>query len=137
MLRESPLFNKEYSSRWIKFNLVAANKLLDEIGLEKRNDDGIRLLPSGKPMEITVVFSTEENEPADILELVSDTWKKIGIKLLSKPLNREVMRNRIFSGNALMSMWSGLENGIANAEASPKELAPTSQQQLQLSLIHI
>ena len=30
-----------------------------------------------------------------------------------------------------MSMWSGLENGIANAEASPKELAPTSQQQLQ------
>ncbi len=131
LLRESPLFNKEYSSRWIKFNLVAANKLLDEIGLEKRNDDGIRLLPSGKPMEITVVFSTEENEPADILELVSDTWKKIGIKLLSKPLNREVMRNRIFSGNALMSMWSGLENGIANAEASPQELAPTSQQQLQ------
>ena len=105
--------------------MVAANKLLDEIGLEKRNDDGIRLLPSGKPMEITVVFSTEENEPADILELVSDTWKKIGIKLLSKPLNREVMRNRIFSGNALMSMWSGLENGIANAEASPKAVSYT------------
>ena len=82
-------------------------------------------------MELTVVFSTEEDEPSDILELVSDTWRKIGIKVLSKPLHREVMRNRIFSGNVQMSMWSGLENGIPNASSSPSELAPTSQQQLQ------
>ena len=47
-----------------------------------------------------------------------------------KPSQREVFRNRIFSGQALMSIWSGLENGVATAESSPEELAPTSQQQL-------
>ena len=82
-------------------------------------------------MEITVVFSTEESEPSDILELISDTWRQIGIKVLSKPLNREIMRNRIFSGNVQMAIWSGLENGIPNESSSPAELAPTSQQQLQ------
>ena len=30
-----------------------------------------------------------------------------------------------------MSIWSGLENGIPNQSTSPRELAPTSQQQLQ------
>ena len=30
-----------------------------------------------------------------------------------------------------MSIWSGWENGLASAEMSPAELAPTSQQQLQ------
>jgi len=30
-----------------------------------------------------------------------------------------------------MSVWGGMENGIASADTSPEELAPTSQQQLQ------
>ena len=131
VLRESPLFDEKFANRWSQFDLNTANQMLDDLGLVKRNSKGFRLLPNGQPMELTVVFSTEENEPSDILELVSDTWRKIGIKVFSKPLHREVMRNRIFSGNVQMSIWSGLENGIPNASSSPAELAPTSQQQLQ------
>ena len=131
VLRESPLFDEKFANRWSQFDLKAANQMLDGLGLVKRNSKGFRMLPNGQPMELTVVFSTEEDEPSDILELVSDTWRKIGIKVLSKPLHREVMRNRIFSGNVQMSIWSGLENGIPNASSSPAELAPTSQQQLQ------
>ena len=131
ILRESPIFNSDFAKRWSQFDLGKANKLLDDLGLDKRNSDGLRLLPSGKPMEIMVVFSTEEAEPADIMELVTDTRRKIGIKVFSKPLHREIMRNRIFSGRVQMSIWSGLENGIPNQSSSPKELAPTSQQQLQ------
>ena len=131
VLRESPLFDEKFANRWSQFDLNTANQMLDDLGLVKRNSKGFRLLSNGQPMELTVVFSTEEDEPSDILELVSDTWRKIGIKVLSKPLHREVMRNRIFSGNVQMSIWSGLENGIPNASSSPAELAPTSQQQLQ------
>ncbi|MCS5599194.1 MAG: ABC transporter substrate-binding protein [Rhodospirillales bacterium] len=131
VLRESPLFDEKFANRWSQFDLNTANQMLDDLGLVKRNSKGFRLLPNGQPMELTVVFSTEEDEPSDILELVSDTWSQIGIKVLSKPLHREVMRNRIFSGNVQMSIWSGLENGIPNASSSPAELAPTSQQQLQ------
>ena len=40
-------------------------------------------------------------------------------------------RNRIFSGEALMSVWSGFENGVRTANMSPAELAPANQQQLQ------
>jgi peptide/nickel transport system substrate-binding protein len=42
-----------------------------------------------------------------------------------------VFRNRIFSGDAMMSIWSGLENAIPTAENSPMELAPTSKYQYQ------
>ena len=134
VLQESPLFDEKFANRWNHFDLNAANQILDDLGLVKRDSKGFRLLPNGQPMELTVVFSTEEDEPSDILELVSDTWRKIGLKVLSKPLHREVMRNRIFSGNVQMSMWSGLENGIPNASSSPAELAPTSQQQLQWAM---
>ena len=62
--------------------------------------------------------------------MIRETWKDVGIKLFPKPSQREVLRNRVFSGEALMSVWTGIENGIAGPDISPDELAPTSQQQL-------
>ncbi len=131
MLPKSALYKKEYAKRWTRFDPAKAGAILDELGLKKRNSRGIRLLPDGRPMRITVAFATEESEPADLLALIADSWRKVGIELFSKPLQRQVMRNRIFSGLVQMSMWFGLENGIAGPETSPEELAPTSQQQLQ------
>ncbi len=131
MLPASQLYKKDNAKRWTRFDPAQANKILDGLGLTKRNGRGIRLLPDGRPMRITVVFATEESEPADLLALIGDSWRKVGIELFSKPLQRQVMRNRIFSGLVQMSMWFGLENGIAGPDTSPEELAPTSQQQLQ------
>ena len=103
---------------------------LDEIGLNKYDDDDIRLLPDGRPLEIIVETAGEDTEQTDVLELIAESWAEVGVKLFIKPSQREVFRNRVFSGQAQMSIWSGLENGVATAATSPEELAPTSQQQL-------
>ena len=127
----SVLSQPEYRSAWAGFDLPRANQLLDEIGLIKRNGDGIRLLPDGRPLQLIVETAGEDTEQTDILEIVASTWRKAGVKLFSKPLQREVFRNRVFSGQSMMSVWGGLENGLPTADMSPAELAPTSQQQLQ------
>jgi peptide/nickel transport system substrate-binding protein len=131
VLPESPLYHPRFQKRWANFDVKRANALLDDMGFTKKTPAGIRLMPNGKRMELTVVFSTEESEPSDILELVRDSWRDIGIKIFLKPMQRDVLRNRIFSGLVKMSMWFGLENGIPSPDSSPQELAPTSQQQLQ------
>lgn len=130
-LPRSPLARPEYSNAWAAYDPALANRLLDEIGLDKRNDNGIRLMPDGRPLHIIVETAGESTEQTDVLELVRDTWIEVGIKLFSKPSQREVFRNRIFAGETLMSVWAGLENGLPTADMSPEELAPTSQQQLQ------
>jgi peptide/nickel transport system substrate-binding protein len=126
---ESPLFQKHYLTQWAKFDKKAAEKLLDEMGL-KRGPDGTRRLPDGRPLEIIVETAGESTEQTDVLEMIRETWREVGIKLFPKPQQREVLRNRVFSGEALMSVWSGIENGLASADTNPDELAPTSQQQL-------
>src|SRR3546814_5333327 len=88
-------------------------------------------MPDGRPIEIVVETAGEDTEQTDILELIGENWAKIGIKLFSKPSQRDIVRNRIFSGEAIMSVWTGLENGLANANTNPEELAPTSQYGLQ------
>jgi peptide/nickel transport system substrate-binding protein len=131
VLPDSPLFRPEYQSAQARLDLPAANRLLDQIGLTKRDSHGIRLLPDGRPLEIIVETAGEDTEQTDILELIGESWAKIGVKLFAKPSQRDVVRNRIFSGEAIMSVWAGLENGLPNADTKPNELAPTSQYGLQ------
>ena len=130
VVAESSLYKKEYQTRWAQFDKKAAEKLLDEAGL-KRGPDGLRKLSDGRPMEIIVETAGESTEQTDVLEMIRENWREIGVKLFPKPTQREVLRNRVFSGDALMSVWSGIENGLAGPDLSPEELAPISQQQLQ------
>ncbi len=130
VLPDSPLFKESYQKSWAKFDKKAADKLLDEIGL-KRGQDGYRRLPDGRLLELIVETAGESSEQSDVLELIRVTWKEVGIKLFTKPSQREVLRNRVFGGEALMSVWSGLENGLPTPDMSPDDLAPLSQQQLQ------
>ena len=127
----SPLYREDYRTRWARFDPDAANALLDEIGLTRRNDEGIRLMPDGRPLEVIVETAGEDTEQTDVLELVGWTWKQAGIKLFSKPLQREVFRSRIYSGQVVVSVWGGLENGLPVPGMSPQDLAPTSQDQYQ------
>ena len=131
VLPQSPLFRERYQSAWADFDTDQANRLLDEIGLVERNGNGIRLLPDGRALEIIVETAGESTEETDVLALISDSWKQIGIGLFSKPSQREVFRNRIYAGDTIMSIWSGIENGLPTADLSPNELAPTAQVQLQ------
>jgi peptide/nickel transport system substrate-binding protein len=130
-LPQSPLFNNEYSKRWTEFDIYAANRILDKLGLIEYDSRGIRLLPDGRPMEIIVETAGEDSEQSDVLELVHDSWMQVGIKIYTKPLQRQVLRNRVFAGTTLMSVWFGMENGIPTANTSPAELAPTNQEQFQ------
>jgi peptide/nickel transport system substrate-binding protein len=131
VLPESPLFKPDYQTSFTSFDLGQANRLLDELGLVNRDDRGVRLLSDGRPLEIMIQTAGESTEETDILELVHDSWLNAGIKLYSIPSTREVFRNRIFSGDAMMSIWSGLSNGLPNADSNPAQLAATSRYQYQ------
>ncbi len=131
VLPQSPLFRESYQKAWAEYDEEGANALLDEIGLDKRNDDGIRLMPDGRPLVIIVDTAGESTEQTDMLELVRDSWKRIGVKLVARSSQRDVFRSRVFSGHTIMSVWTGLENGVPTSSMSPWELAPTRQSQLQ------
>ena len=127
ILPDSPLYRPEIGEACLGYDIAKANALLDEIGLTERRADGTRLLPDGRPLELVVETAGESTEQTDILELLRDDWAKIGFRIHTKPSEREVLRNRIFSGEALMTIWFGIENGVPTADMSPQEFAPTSQ----------
>ena len=88
-------------------------------GLDKRDDDGIRLLPDGRPAQVIVETAGESTLETDVLELVTDHWRKVGIALFIRTSQRDVFRSRAMAGEIMMSMWSGIDNGVPTADMNP------------------
>jgi len=131
VLPESPLYKKEYTEKYARFDIRDANRLLDGLDLNNRTADGYRKMADGRPLQIIVETPGEDSEQADVLELISDSWKKIGIKMFIKPTRRETLRSRVLSGLTVMSIFYGLDNGVPTADFAPRELVPTDETNLQ------
>lgn len=123
----SPLVNPKWTNADAAFDPKTANALLDQIGLSNRGTGNIRNLPDGRPLEIVVESAGESKEETDVLQLVSQHYKAIGVRLLFKVSDRNAMRNRAYSGAAVMTTFSGWDNGAPTPETSPDELAPVWQ----------
>lgn len=129
VLQDSPLFKDEFEQAWVTHDAAAANKLLDELGLDKRGPDNVRLLPDGRPMEIIVESAGEFPAEVDALELIRYHWEELGIKTFTRALQRDILRRRFLTGETMMSISKGLNIGLATPEANPEELAPVSPAQ--------
>lgn len=134
VLPESPLYKPEYQQAWAQFDLVLANRLLDQAGLIKRDDDGVRFLPDGRRAELTVDAAGELTEEIDVLELIGYDWMKIGVKLLTRTAQRDVFRRRIMAGQTVMSVSQGMDNATPGADMEPNALAPSHYLQFQWPL---
>ena len=64
----------------------------------ERDDDGIRLLPDGRSAQIIVETAGESTLETDVLELVTDHWRKVGIALFIRTSQRDVFRSRAIGG---------------------------------------
>ena len=108
------------------FDPDRANALLDEVGLTERDGNGVRLMADGRPLQIIVETAGEEAIQIDALELIRDTWRELGIDMYPRPSQRDVLRNRAFSGDLAMSVWYGYDNGIPSPAMPPDERVPAS-----------
>ena len=131
VLPSSPLYKEEHAQAYATYDLEEANKLLDAAGYEKRNGENVRLLPDGRPFEIIVETAGEKSSETDVLQIVAENWREIGVKLFIKPSQRDLLRRRVGNGDAMMSTWEGLDRGLATADMEPEELAPVSPVQAQ------
>ncbi len=127
-LAASPLHSKKNQMAWSSYDVEQANQLLDEMGLVERLGDGTRLLPDGRPMRLVVETAGERQEVENALQITADTWRELGIEMVMRPLDRDILRMHVYSGISMASVWYGWDNGIPTAATSPEYLAPTQQE---------
>ncbi len=123
----SPFFKEEHRAAWASYDPDQANALLDEMGLTERDKDGYRMLEDGRPAWLVIETAGERQEVENALQIITDNWKDVGIKLIMRPLERDILRNRVYAGETMASTWFGWDNGLPQIYTSPSYLAPWDQ----------
>jgi peptide/nickel transport system substrate-binding protein len=130
VLAESPLYRPEYARAWTMHDPEQANRLLDQAGLSPIGRDGYRRLPDGRMAGIIVETSGETTTETDVLELVADHMRAIGVAIWTRNSQRDLFRSRAMAGLTSMAVGPGLDNAVPSADMAPTELAPTAEEQM-------
>jgi len=120
---DHPNFHKRLATQYLEFDPARAVKLLDDLGL-RRGPDGIRLLPSGKPVRFKIdVIPTLQPEQVDMLQLIRPYWAKIGVAMDVNPLERTFFYQRTSEGNDHdAAVWGGQASWVPGE--IPQQIVP-------------
>ena len=98
----------EWNKKWGVLDLKQANELLDKVGLTKKDADGYRLRTDGKGrLRLEMVTVGGQFVPyTQIGEMVKQQWRKIGIDVDIKELERNLAFTRDNNNENQMITWA-------------------------------
>lgn len=102
----SPEYDAEFEARWTEYDPDRANELLDGLGFTERDGEGFRIGPDGNTLAVTITY-TEVGfaSPPDEIQLVSDYWQAVGIKVNQEVVERSLYEERNMAGDIEIGNW--------------------------------
>lgn len=93
-----------------EFDVAGANKLLDDMGLAKKDGEGYRLGPDGKRFTIPFEIQDLSEDHLPMGELIAEYWKKVGVYTTVKKIDGTLATQR-WNANELQatSVWAHSE----------------------------
>jgi peptide/nickel transport system substrate-binding protein len=71
----------ELRSVYTEFDAEEANRLLDEMGLEQRDSDGVRLTPDGQRVSFTMPVLGGQGVSDRAYEILAEYWRELGLEV--------------------------------------------------------
>lgn len=107
------------------YDPALANKLLDEMGLDKRDAEGWRLGPDGQRFEIPFDVASLMGWELPMTELLCQYWEDIGIKTSMRTVTASLWFT-IGRSNEIKATahWNASNNAISMDRAYSRELMP-------------
>ncbi|MCP4642365.1 MAG: ABC transporter substrate-binding protein [bacterium] len=124
----SKFYVPEYETAYTEFDPDEANRLLDEIGLDKRDGSGVRLRPDGQPIHIFIDVPNMLGN-IQLLELVASHWTNVGVKTDVKILARELFYMRKDGAMHDCAVWWFADEQVPTID--PRWFLPFSTESLQ------
>lgn len=97
---------KEWATKHTEFDRAGANKLLDGIGLDKRDAQGIRLMANGRPLTMEISVVPAFGAWPDVAQLIARDWEAVGVKTVVQ-IRERALHFKMNDANELMtSIWN-------------------------------
>jgi peptide/nickel transport system substrate-binding protein len=103
-----PWYYERLAKQNTDLDLAKANGLLDKVGLNKKDAQGMRLRADGTKLFFTVdVIPTLQPDLVDVLELVRKHWAKLGVDMKVNTIERSLYYTRGDNNEHDVQVWPG------------------------------
>ncbi len=113
-IRSEPTYIPELAKMYIKYDPDEANRILDELGFDKRNSEGIRLWPDGEPLFLTFFTATAWPQMGQVGEFLVDYFREIGIDSLLKNMERSVFYQMSYNNELSWPIFTSPGTSLGN-----------------------
>jgi len=96
----------EWAHRYTEYKPDLANRMLDALGLTKRDSQGIRLMENGKPATIEISVVPAFGAWPDVAQLVAKDWQAVGIKTIVQIRERALHTNMRLANQLMTEIWN-------------------------------
>lgn len=103
----SKYYKQSYSEAWAQFDKDQANKLLDDMGLDKKDSEGFRLRKDGKRLSYMLENCGIRVGAAvpKYCEMVVSYWRDIGIDAATKEMTTDLYGQRLNAFKTQCGVW--------------------------------
>ncbi len=98
-------YKDAWGKAFIAYDVKQANSLLDTMGMDKKDGEGYRLRPDGKPFSL-IISDVGDAIPPKMSELVKEYWDAVGIRTVIHATDRTLMGQQFTSGEFMVSGWA-------------------------------
>ena len=113
----------EWAQKYTEFKRDEANKLLDGIGLTKKDAQGFRLMPNGKQATIEISVVPAFGAWPDVALLVAKDWEAVGVKTIVQIRERALHFKMNESNDLMTELWNEDTSAFpftGNAKVDPR-----------------
>jgi len=116
--------NEDWVAKDTEFDPEAAAALLDELGLNQKDGQGIRLRSDGKPLILNMDIPVDDPGSVAVGELLIEFMREAGITFNIRPVAREQVRALIDTNDMEVGIWIGDKCSDAMFPHSPEWHVP-------------
>jgi peptide/nickel transport system substrate-binding protein len=92
--------------KYTEYDPDEANKILDELGLDQKNDEGFRLRPDGEVLDLTILAVEAFGPWPDVGELSAGYWQAVGVKAQVEVIERSLYYERMRANEMQIGIWN-------------------------------
>lgn len=92
-------YNEKLATQYTRFDLAEANRILDDMGLAKRDADGYRMIQGGGRVSLRAIVNDNAELMVRSLEMIRESWRKLGVELRIEADRRDAVRTRAMNND--------------------------------------
>jgi peptide/nickel transport system substrate-binding protein len=82
----------------VQFDIDEANRMLDEAGYERGEDD-IRTMPDGgEPLSFRFYYHAGFTDYANVVQFATEWWEQLGLEITAEPIEQGALNDKVYLG---------------------------------------